>query len=346
MTRSSLGFLLEAGLAPLPDRRPGADTANGVVLAWAAPTFTVLAAAEDGLRLGLLMVGTETRPSSIDELVDRARRGAPVLVPFGAFWLTDLDRESLEREAEGYVALFRDALGPSGRDVDPAALRAVLRAHEERLARERMVPWLHGMAEVAWQRRAWAEYVQWTDELTRYGVPVDADRRASATAQLADLVPPPAWPPTVEGIRRAADRLNETHGGQLMFLVFSRMITHELADATDRLKAADPTAVEPSLVFLEADPWAFRTGYLKEKVMRRLRRCPLDEDQQARLRAVLLHLVEVGPRREFREACRLAWRVADPVFMEALRARAGGDDRGTAVRARAMLDAIRPPAGS
>lgn len=347
VARDALGFLVEAGLVPLPDRRAGRHPASPVTLGWVAPTFTVLAGVESGSRFGLLIVGTDERPSTIDQLVDRARGRSTVLVSFGAFWLSGSDRPSLEQEVDSYVGLFRDALGPPGRDVDPVALQAVFRAHEERLARGRMVPWLIREAEMAWQRRGWARYLGLTDQLAGWGVLLDDDRRAYATAQLGESLPERAWPPTVEAIRQAADRLGEaTHSPEVMSLVFGRMITYELSNAMDRLRAADPTAVEPTLVFLEADPWAFRTGYLKQRVMRWMRRCPIDAGQAARLRVVLLHLVDVGGRREFREACRLAHCVADPSFMEALRARVDGGRPGISDRARWMLAAIRPSAGT
>jgi hypothetical protein len=311
-----------------------------------------------GFPLGLLVVRTEQTPGSIDELIDGARTGSPVLVPFGAFWLAGTDRSALDREVGAYIGLFREALGPDPARVDLADLRARLVVHEEQLERDQMVPWLRREAGAAWEGGRWAQYVRHGEDLASYGESLDQKRLAHASGQLTEVLPPPAWPPTVDGLRLAADRLSDAKArlrhaagsrrdhAALQWLAFDRLFTPGLIDAIERLRFADPAAVEPALVYLEADPWAFRTGYVKERIMSHLRRCPMDDGQQARLRSVLLHLVDVGDRREYALACRLAYRAADPVFMEALRERTAASDPGVARRARRMLASIRPPAGT
>jgi len=87
--------------------------------------------------------------------------------------------------------------------------------------------------------------------------------------------------------------------------------------------------------YLEADPWTFGSGYAKATLFRRLRRAEVDEAQAQRLRAVLLHHVDVGNRWEFREACSLARRLGG--LRPDLRDRLHADDEGAALRALTML---------
>lgn len=72
--------------------------------------------------------------------------------------------------------------------------------------------------------------------------------------------------------------------------------------------------VEFMITFLEVDPWFFRSGYLKETMIRRLKRAPLTDVDKARLRTVCLDAVLRRPHREFKHYCRLARAVQTPDF--------------------------------
>jgi hypothetical protein len=85
------------------------------------------------------------------------------------------------------------------------------------------------------------------------------------------------------------------------------------------LAGGDPAAVEAAVRFLEADPWFFRSGYIKADVIRWLTRASLSSSQAARLRRVVLARVSGRDAREFRWYCRLARRVADASLREAIR---------------------------
>jgi hypothetical protein len=80
------------------------------------------------------------------------------------------------------------------------------------------------------------------------------------------------------------------------------------------LAEGDPTSIENSIRFLEADPWFFRSGYIKADIIRKLRRAPLSPVQIARLRRVILSRIAGRDTREFRWYCRLARLVSDPDF--------------------------------
>jgi hypothetical protein len=86
----------------------------------------------------------------------------------------------------------------------------------------------------------------------------------------------------------------------------------------ERLNEGNPAAVEQAIVFLEADLWFFRSGYIKEKVVRGLNRVSLSDRQKVRLRHVVLDVVDGRERREFRRYCRLALKVDVPELRTAL----------------------------
>ncbi len=87
-----------------------------------------------------------------------------------------------------------------------------------------------------------------------------------------------------------------------------------LTAAMKRLAEGDATAIEASIRFLEADPWFFRSGYIKAEILRRIRQAELEPQQVERLRLVILDRVAGRDTREFRWYCRLARVIANPEF--------------------------------
>lgn len=85
------------------------------------------------------------------------------------------------------------------------------------------------------------------------------------------------------------------------------------------LQRGIPAAIEPAIVFLEADPWCFRSGYAKQRLLRFLSRMDLSESDKARLRRWLLSALPKGWRREYKLMIRLAMRLASPEFSASLR---------------------------
>lgn len=94
------------------------------------------------------------------------------------------------------------------------------------------------------------------------------------------------------------------------------------AETLAGIRAGDRTAIEGALSFLEADPFFFRSGYLKEKVLHALKRAPLTGRDQARLQMVVLRAVEGRFKREFRFYVRLIPRLRTAQFEAELRATA------------------------
>jgi hypothetical protein len=79
-----------------------------------------------------------------------------------------------------------------------------------------------------------------------------------------------------------------------------------------RLRGGDLGGLETAVAFLEADPWFFRSGYVKEMLIWLVRRVELPREYAARLEKVVLAVVDGRDRREFRNFCRLARKVDTP----------------------------------
>lgn len=107
-----------------------------------------------------------------------------------------------------------------------------------------------------------------------------------------------------------------------------------------RLREGNSAALESAIEFLEADPWFFRSGYMKAKLVRLLKRLPLKPDQVERLRAVVVSVVDGRDRREFRDYCRLARCVDGPELRQPLEHRLVHPDEGVRRRAGWALHAL------
>ena len=70
----------------------------------------------------------------------------------------------------------------------------------------------------------------------------------------------------------------------------------------------DRGVIEDCLLYLEVDPWHFRSGYLKEELIRVLKKCPLLERDITRVHRLILNICRGQDRREFRRFCALARR--------------------------------------
>jgi hypothetical protein len=59
-----------------------------------------------------------------------------------------------------------------------------------------------------------------------------------------------------------------------------------LKGAFERIMAGDPEAMEAAICFLETRPYFFRSGYMFKTILRKAKKAPLNQDQQARLEVV------------------------------------------------------------
>ncbi len=79
-----------------------------------------------------------------------------------------------------------------------------------------------------------------------------------------------------------------------------------LTAGLQRLKAFDPQTVSVAIRYLEADPWYFRSGYVKEEILDRLKHADLSPDQRRRLAALVVRSITSGAGRVFKHYARLA----------------------------------------
>jgi hypothetical protein len=107
-----------------------------------------------------------------------------------------------------------------------------------------------------------------------------------------------------EAWRRATPRLHAA-----METMYPEPLWGEVKAA---LRSDDSTAREAALVFLEVDPWCFRSGYEKADLMKGLAHLELSTGDQERVRRVVLHVIQQPHRRELPRLVGLAASVWGP----------------------------------
>jgi hypothetical protein len=119
---------------------------------------------------------------------------------------------------------------------------------------------------------------------------------------------------------------------------FAQMYPPSLYAAITRLRSGELTAVDESITFLEADPWCFRSGYVKADLISALAGLPLDDEARARLRDVVVRIADDDrSRREMKWYRRLATSIMDEPLRAALAERTRHSDPAAAQRARYLL---------
>jgi hypothetical protein len=97
--------------------------------------------------------------------------------------------------------------------------------------------------------------------------------------------------------------------------------------------------VETAIAFLEADPWFFRSGYEKQKIIQHLKRAQLSETQRLRLARVVLAAIDGRDRVEFRHFGRLACGIWSDFLDEEVALRMQSPDPGIRRRATWVAEA-------
>ena len=105
----------------------------------------------------------------------------------------------------------------------------------------------------------------------------------------------------------------------------------------DEKDPKDESIIEFMISFLELDPDYFRSGYIKEEILKKIKRAKLNDKQIHRLRNVLYSAIENRGSREFKRYCRLAPRIANTAFKEWLLKTAQVTDGAKKSRAKLML---------
>lgn len=363
-------FLREVGF----DVAPPDNWERGTTLAipFARDDAVVLVVAVEMSSLFVAVTPTVEGPVTARRVLEalvRAGPDAPV-ASFGAFPLLVGGAHTLDHIVARHADAFEDALGDllQSRPANIALIASAATEAVERASRSVQVSYYRGRAAQASADRRDAATVEAYERLSQLAPLQDdeADRLAAARQRLAQV------PPSLERqgesdrewLERRVEHLRRKHhllhaawqdstgaGAHAAWEDAARefreaieiMYPPEFWADLRRLQDGHPSAVEPMLLFLEVDPWCFRSGYAKETILYRLRRHALSQEQRGRLETVLLRGVDIGDRREFRYSCKLARRNTSPVLREALRERLHSDDPGVARRALWMLTALRRP---
>ena len=111
----------------------------------------------------------------------------------------------------------------------------------------------------------------------------------------------------------------------------------------ERLAAHDHDAIDAALAYLDADLYYFRSGYAKQKLLRRLAHQPFDAAQRARVRVLVLQIVDGERHGPMRELKRVARTVADNPMRRALRRRLHSTEEAQASRALQVLLQVKRP---
>lgn len=83
----------------------------------------------------------------------------------------------------------------------------------------------------------------------------------------------------------------------------------------EKLRSSDKEAICDAILFLECDPWYYRSGYLKAKFVQGLKLASLSDRDRSRLRKVIMNVAVGRNRCEFRKYCSLARVVGDQSFL-------------------------------
>ena len=144
-----------------------------------------------------------------------------------------------------------------------------------------------------------------------------------------------------EAWRAACDRAH---------LAWDALYSPDFTQLRRAMSKGDPEAIEAAMVYLEVDPWVFRSGYYKQKVIERLARAPRSSLDQERLEGIILAMVFKGERAwsEWHALCRLCRHLSTAAFearlrREAVRARSPGHERALLELAAHVSDPGRYP---
>lgn len=97
---------------------------------------------------------------------------------------------------------------------------------------------------------------------------------------------------------------------------------------------------EFALDFLQIDPDFFRSGYMKETILRKLKNANLDKGEEERVQVIIVDAVINRGRREYRDYCNLAANFAQFSTIDRVKSLAKNSDSAICSRALMMLDHV------
>ena len=103
------------------------------------------------------------------------------------------------------------------------------------------------------------------------------------------------------------------------------------------IRAQDGNSRESAVIFLELDPWCYRAGYAKERILRGLGGAQLSKVHKTRLSNCMIKVTQGRPRREFRNYCRLAYKLRSEFLHQELNQLLSDESDSTRRQAEWML---------
>jgi hypothetical protein len=111
----------------------------------------------------------------------------------------------------------------------------------------------------------------------------------------------------------------------------------------DQVSAGDAGSIDHALAYLRSDPYYFRSGYARDRLVGRVARAALTDAQRAEARAFVLLCVDGLVHCRARELGRLAGATADNALRRALLDRFRSPNRDVARRAIRVLASVKRP---
>jgi hypothetical protein len=105
----------------------------------------------------------------------------------------------------------------------------------------------------------------------------------------------------------------------------------------ERVRVSEPAALETAIRFLVADPYHFRSGYLKDYLWRWLKHCKLSTSARKRLERAALAYLDRRISREFWTMCKTMARLGSSEFWSKVSVRAQVTGTPEAFRALCLL---------
>lgn len=96
-------------------------------------------------------------------------------------------------------------------------------------------------------------------------------------------------------------------------------IDQEIDKIYETSELKDPETLEFVITFLELDPMFFRSGYIKEDMIQKLKRQELTQEQLNRVTLILIDAARNRGQREFKSYCRLAKVVSSDLLVKSLK---------------------------
>ena len=104
------------------------------------------------------------------------------------------------------------------------------------------------------------------------------------------------------------------HFEKEQFKQFASFYLFESPEFLAAVRQGDHDAIAEALLFLEADPYCFRSGYMKKKLCSALKHAPLAREERHRIRALVLKAVNVQRPVSFADFARLGSSFYTPGF--------------------------------